>query len=372
MPLMLENNVEAKVRALNTLCVRGLAPMFDEQSGLFCNRLVRTESSGVKREDLSPRYTLMTLLGLHRGEQFGLHHRFNSEVILNGLLNDQRWIDNIGDLGLLLWTCAQLAPERYAEVYRDLHAAAALGQYREAHEGRTMELSWFLAGLAHGALAGQAIAGLADLAGNCLEIIRKNQGRNGIFGHLGGGAGVTGAFRGRLGSFADQVYPIYAFSKYAAAFSREEVLNSARDCADTICAVQGSLGQWWWHYDSRSGRVVGHYPVYSVHQDAMAPMALFALGETSGKDYNAWIFKGLSWIYGDNELKFSLYDSGGDIIWRCLYLPKSATYLHEAANLLGFKPQASVPGGLRVRYECRPYHLGWALYAFASYGFETS
>jgi hypothetical protein len=370
MPLSIASKGEFQIRALNTLSVKGLAPMFDDQSELFCNRLARTEK-GLEREGLSPRYTLMTLLGLHRGEKFGLCNPFDSEAILNRLLKERRWLDNIGDLGLLLWTSALLVPGRYEEVYRDFNVAAAMGHYPDAGEGRTMEMAWFLAGLAHGALAGQkAILGLADLAGKCFEVVRKNQGRNGIFGHHAGGGGVTGGFRGRLGSFADQVYPIYAFSKFGSAFDHDGALKLAKECADTICAFQGPLGQWWWHYDSRSGRVVGKYPVYSVHQDAMAPMALFALSESSGKDYSPWVFKGLPWIYGENELKFNLCDASANIVWRCIYLSKAATYVREATSLLGFGPRSSVPGGLRVRFEDRPYHFGWELYAFANYGFN--
>jgi len=369
MPLTIEGKDELKIRALNTLSINGLAPMFDDQSKLFCNRLVRTEK-GLEKEGLSPRYTLMTLIGLHRGEQFGLRNPFDAAVILDGLLKDTRWLDNIGDLGLLLWTCALLVPDRYEEVYRDLDISGAMDRYRDGREGHTMEMAWLLAGLAHGELAGRAaIPGLADLARTSFDVIRRNQGRNGVFGHLAG-SGLTGALRGRLGSFADQVYPIYAFSKFGCAFGHKESLKLAQDCADTICSAQGPQGQWWWHYDSRSGRVVGKYPVYSVHQDAMAPMALFALSESSGKDYSPWIFKGLPWIYGENELKFNLCDASANIVWRCIYLSKSAAYFQEAASLLGFRLQSLVPSGLRVRFEDRPYHFGWELYAFAEYGFE--
>jgi hypothetical protein len=369
MPLSIECKDEVKIRALNTLSVKGLVPMFDDRSKLFCNRLVRTEK-GFEKEGLSARYTLMTLMGLHRAEQFGLRNPFDSAAILDVLLKDRKWLENIGDLGLLLWTCALLAPERYEEVYGDLDISRAMRRYRDARAGHTMEMAWFLAGLAHGALAGQGtIPGLADLALTSFDVIRKNQRRNGVFGHLAG-RGLTGALRGRLGSFADQVYPIYAFSKFDSAFGHKEALKLAQDCADTICAAQGPQGQWWWHYDSRSGRVVGKYPVYSVHQDAMAPMALFALSESSGKDYSPWIFKGLPWIYGENELKFNLCDSSVNIVWRCIYLSKAATYAREAASLLGFGPQSSAPDGLRVKFEDRPYHFGWELYAFAQYGFE--
>lgn len=370
MPLSIENKDEVKIRALNTLAIKGLVPMFDPQRQMFCNRLVRT-AKGLEREGLSPRYTLMTLLGLKRGEEFGLRNPFDSMAILNGLLKDRGWLDDVGDLGLLMWTCALLAPGQYEEVYRDFHAAEAIDHYRGAREGHTMAMAWFLAGLAHGALAGQkTLPGLAELAARSFEILRRNQGRNGIFGHLASGGGVTGVFRGRLGSFADQVYPIYSFSKFGSAFNHDPALKLAQNCAHTICAVQGPLGQWWWHYDSRSGRMVGKYPVYSVHQDAMAPMALFALSASSGKDYRPWIFKGLPWIYGENELKFNLCDAEVNIVWRSIYLSKFATYLREAASLWGWGPQASVPGGLRVRFEDRPYHFGWELYAFAEYGFE--
>jgi hypothetical protein len=361
---------EVRIRELNTLAIKGLAPMFDDRSKLFCNRLMRTKK-GFEKEGLSQRYTLMTLMGLNRGEKFGLRNPFDSQEILNGLLKDRTWLDNIGDLGLLLWTCALVSPERYEGVYRDLNVPAAMGFYSDARAGHTMEMAWFLAGLAHGALAGhRTIPGLVDLAMKSFEVVRKNQGRNGIFAHRAAGLGMTGAYRGRLGSFADQVYPIYAFSKFADAFGHYEALELAKDCADTICAVQGPLGQWWWYYDSHSGRVVGQYPVYSVHQDAMAPMALFALSESSGMDYSAWIFKGLPWIYGENELKFDLCDASANIVWRSIYLPKPTTYFRLAASILGFGPNSSVPSGLRVRFEDRPYHFGWELYAFAEYGFD--
>ena len=344
--------------------------MFDDASQLFCDRLVRT-GSGLKREGFSPRYTLMTLMGLHRGEEFGLRHPFKSGEILNGLLKNTEWLDNLGDLGLLLWACALLAPERYEEVYRALNVTAAVGDKRQEAYGRTMEMAWLLAGLAHGALAGhKSIPGLAGLAEKCYGIVRLNQGRNGVFGHQANRDGIRAAFRGQLGSFADQVYPIYAFSKFASAFGHEGALERAAVCAETICSAQGPLGQWWWHYDARSGRVVGRYPVYSVHQDAMAPLALFALGEASGHDYSPAIFKGLEWIYGRNELSFDLCDTSRNIVWRSIYPSKIGGYIEEAVSLAGFGPPKREPTGLRVLFEDRPYHFGWVLYAFAKYGFE--
>ena len=361
---------ETKIRSLNSLSVRGLTAMFDDGRQLFCNRLVRT-GGGLRSEGLSHRYTLMTLMGLHRAEAFGLRSPFNTKAILACLLNGTQWLDNIGDLGLLLWACALIAPERFEEVYHKLNVAGAIDRDRLAIEEHTMEMAWFLAGLAHGALAGlKCMPSLQALAERSYQVVCKNQGHKGIFGHRAWGRNSAGAFRGRLGTFADQVYPIYALSKFGIAFAHDEALKRARACAETICNIQGPLGQWWWHYDSRVGDVVGKYPVYSVHQDAMAPMALLALSESCGQDYSAWIFKGLAWIYGRNELNFDLCDESASIVWRCIYLPKPAAYVQQVASVFGRGPLRTVPARLRVRFEDRPYHFGWVLYAFANYGFQ--
>ena len=65
----------------------------------------------------------------------------------------------------------------------------------------------------------------------------------------------------------------------------KEALQNSLQCANAICNLQGPLGQWWWHYDSMTGRVAERYPVYSVHQHAMAPMALFAAQDACNADF---------------------------------------------------------------------------------------
>ena len=360
---------QARVRDLNSLAVKGLAPMFDPRKQMFCWRLKLTEG-GLRREGLSPRYTLMTLLGLCQAEANGLRNPFDSRSIMNGLLAHTAWLDNIGDLGLLLWLCALMVPERFEEVYRIFNVAAALRHYREARQGRTMELAWFLSGLAHGALAGyRNICGLGDLAQTSFGLIKQNQGRNGVFGHQADGRGIMGALRGHLGNFADQVYPIYALSKFGRVFDNGGALNMAQACAGALCEAQGPLGQWWWLYDSQAGRVAAKYPVYSVHQDAMAPLALSALGESTERDYTPYIFKGLAWIYGRNELNRNLCETSTNIVWRSIDLPKPKSYIMKAVSLLGVSPTTATSTRLRVNFEVRPYHFGWVLYAFAQYGF---
>jgi len=164
-----------------------------------------------------------------------------------------------------------------------------------------------------------------------------------------------------VGSFADQVYPIFAIAHFGQVFGMKETLQNSFRCANAICRLQGPLGQWWWHYDSMTGRVVERYPVYSVHQHAMAPMALFAAQDACGADFREQIYKGLGWIGGANELQQDLEDKSASVIWRCISPQTSTSLFGRVSVLMGEERTTET---LRILHECRPYELGWLLYAF--------
>src|SRR5581483_11246018 len=105
--------------------------------------------------------------------------------------------------------------------------------------------------------------------------------QSGFFPHVVGGSGA----RSHVSCFADLIYPIQALSKYAAATGNGRALDMASAAATKLCSLQGDAGQWWWHYDFRSGRVLERYPVYAIHQDAMGPMGLRALAAAGGPDF---------------------------------------------------------------------------------------
>ncbi len=342
----------------------GLLPMYDTEKKLFCSRMILTEK-GMEQDGISPRYTLITLMGLHRMQRAGLPVPITIDAPLDGMFRQTSWVQNAGDLGLLLWLCGMAAPERIDEFFRAHNLEQALENYSDAREGRTMELSWILSGLAHAALARPVLRDqLTPLAQTVFKLIQKNRGAQGIFGHQAQVGGIKGVLRGRLGSFADQVYPIYAFAWASKAFGWHEALAQSRACADAICKVQGSMGQWWWHYDSKTGEPVGKYPVYSVHQHGMAPLALFALHDVANADYRKEIYLGLEWIYGQNELNADMRDSSSNVVWRCIRPTKSRRYLDEALSMLNIAGQEQ-PRHLRILHECWPYELGWLLFAFA-------
>jgi hypothetical protein len=294
----------------------------------------------------------------------------DTEPVLNALLADTTWIDNIGDLGVLLWTCAVVAPERLAEVESRLDVKNALERFPDVEKGPTMELAWFLTGLCHSKLAYEdSLPDLKPLADRTYEMLKRNQGERGIFGHAATSGSVAGRLRGSIGSFADQVYPIYAMTRYWEAYADKNAVERALDCALTICEAQGPLGQWWWHYNSSNGEVIDRFPVFSVHQHAMGPMVLLALGESMQSDFGPWIYKGLEWL-GKNELDFNMEDPSANLVWRSIYRPTASRYLHTAISFLAGSGDRGSNKNLQVRYECRPYELGWLLYAFAKWSAE--
>jgi hypothetical protein len=320
------------------------------------------------REGLSHRYTIMSLLGLYRLETV----RSGStdiplDPIRDALLDRTDWIDNVGDLGLVLWLCAATAPQRLDDIYRRLSTRTALTKFQDGAERRTMEIAWLLSGLAHAALAGAAgLPELAHVSQTASTLLRQNQGNHGVFGHHSAQSLGPGRLRARIGSFADQVYPIYALAKYAQVCGSREALASAVRCGDAICRVQGPLGQWWWHYDAFTGKVFQKYPVYAVHQEGMAPMALFALSEASGRDYLEPIYNGLAWITGRNELRRDMREASPQLVWRSVYRAnRLKMYIGEMANFVRPTDRPVPAGDLKIRFECRPYELGWLLYAFA-------
>jgi hypothetical protein len=180
-------------------------------------------------------------------------------------------------------------------------------------------------------------------------------------------------YRRFLGCFADQVYPIQALARFHATFGDSDGLEAAERCARQICYLQGGAGQWWWHYDWRTGAVAEEYPVYAVHQNAMAPMALLDLAAAGGTLHDEPIRAGLRWLAFAPEIGGSLIDDRLGVTWRKVARRDSgkavrgvrgaAIGLHRRARL-GVLDMVFAPRG--IDYETRPYELGWLLDAWMS------
>jgi hypothetical protein len=231
----------------------------------------------------------------------------------------------------------------------------------------TVELAWLLTAMSVRCDAKTDEESLRLIAD---KLLRSFNEKTGMFPHRPSWRDAR-QFRSHVTCFADLVYPIQAMSHYYLLTGNSYALDTASICAERICTLQGSAGQWWWHYDYRTGNVLEGYPVYAVHQDAMAPMALLAMQNASGMDYSRWIDRGITWLINPPETGVSLIDAQADLIWRKIArhepnrlsrgLQAAVSRFHASWRMPGldkiFRPK-------QVDYESRPYHMGWILLAW--------
>ena len=270
-----------------------------------------------------------------------------------------------GGLGLALWAGSAL---RAASPLALLAEAGLTPRgLEQAVPGlTTMEVAWLASGLLHADHA--ALWAARDAALRELES-RLERG-TAVFRHASATAPWWHRLRGRIANFADQVYPLQAFA-FAAIASGDAARRALADrCGARLVAAQGPLGQWWWHHDAATGRVAERYPVYSVHQHSMAPMALRCLALAGGRDHAAAAARSRAWLQA-NELGADMVEPASGVIWRSIerHEDRLPARLRHARMLLGRRraPDEAAPR-LRINREIRPYEWGWLLYATAIEG----
>lgn len=359
------SSVQEKILQLRSLAVRRLSMMYKPDRRRFAFRLRRDRKEGHVLEGHSDRYTAIVLIGLREHPESAAAEVLGGasrEEIVEDLIKAADRAGDLGEVALTLWAARTLGHGDTAKALSRLRSMDPV-----ARPYPTVELSWALTSLVVDG-CGETDEALAEKIAS--RLLLSFEPRSSLFPHWPAGSKFP-RMRAHISCFADQVYPIQALACYYQRTGDRQAVSAASSCATRLCAVQGQNGQWWWHYDVRSGQVVERYPVYSVHQDAMAPMALFALGEAAGLDYSAEIGKGMEWLYCRPETKLPLVEPEADVVWRKVARReplKISRGLQALASAL--HPRCRVPGldvlfrPNQIDYECRPYHLGWLLYAW--------
>lgn len=347
---------------LRRVAIRGLRQMYRADERLFVFR-VRKTSGLPRQEGLSPRYTAIAALALAGEDQATVNSILGDSAPmghLDRLLADAPGYSNLGDVALTRWAALANGHPR---------ADATLDRLSElfskASRFATVELAWTVSALSRGPQT-QQVAALRDAAYE--KLLTGFNPQSGIFSHEIGG----GKWRGHIACFADFVYPIQALAFYHETTSSAEALRIANQCAARMCRLIGPAGQWWWHFDVRTGNVVEGYPVYAVHQSSMAPMTLFDLLNAGGADHRASIAQGLSWLERSPELNGgSLIDEKTGVVWRKVFRREPHKFARRVQAVASrISPNLRAPGmdGLfppgAIDDESRPYHMGWILYAW--------
>ncbi len=344
------------------ISVDSLEQMFIPDKNEFAMTKVKI-GNNIKLEGKNVRYTLINLIGLQKAQNFNRQFSYNLNNILNTQLERIDKYNGVGELGLLLWATALISPKDTFQLLTKINFHEALNNFKDSKSGFTMELSWFLTGLLFASSFNEKFKSSIDnLPNKVYKKIRKNYGGKGIFQHEDTN-NLKGKLRANIGTFADQVYSIYALSLFSKQYQNEEALLIAKQCADKICSHQSKSGEWKWQYDSETGNVISHYPIHSIYQFALAPMALFAIQMATYKDYTKYIFKGLDWIANNNHLNNLIIDKSNNAIWNKI-TPITNSKLFSILNFLKVKSLYKNKK-LKIQFESNSYEFGWILYTFA-------
>jgi hypothetical protein len=333
-----------------------ILPTLQHDDGVFC--FDREEGGPLRGR--SPRYTLMVRLGMERAVSAGVADAPLSPEVVELVRSDPASLAP-GDLGLLLWSDLRAGHDAAPRTFDDLRAAVAPAGLLAGLEG--MEIGWIGMGLAEAAAAG--FAGADDALRVVIDhLLVERRARSGLYRHR-----LDDRFRQELPNFATEVYALLLLARVAGLALDDRARPAAEALAGQLVELRRGDGGWPWLYDATRGKVIEAYEVYSVHQDAMAPMAFFELSEATGdRKWAAAAVEGLPYVFGANELGVSFYDDDEPFAHRSIRRRQPWARLATVGNALVERvvgAPAPVPGGLELNRTCRPYHLGWVLEAWS-------
>jgi hypothetical protein len=346
---------------IRRFCIDRMREAFDPGTGLFSKQLrnrnwERTEGT----EEITS--TAICLIALSRAgidpSAIGVDLAPTTDRVFDHCASRYR-----GGLGLAAWMNAAWDGEPLGRVLaaRGIPCdAAGLG----ARSITTMETAWMLCGAAHEYARNRDEAAGRLAAELQAELLSRYHDGNRLFRHAAATAPARHRVRKNVANFADQVYSVMALSFDRIARGDARSGEAAAACMDRLTELQGELGQWWWHYDPSAGRVAGHFPVYSVHQHGMAPLALTAVSRFTGRDLSGAIAKSFGWL-SRNELGAAMIDGATGTIWRDIEPRRGAIgkAAHDAGMVLGLRESGPEGiGPLEVNYETRPYEWGWCIH----------
>lgn len=327
-------------------------------SGLYCFDVAYGQNQ-LRGE--SVRYSLMVLLGLQRAAMAGITELPDDPDVLWDRCLERESTLTAGDLGLAIWADSRRDGADTARLLERLERLAGSEESLIPLAG--MEIGWLIIGLAEAAATIPAVEGpLLRLVAHLRD---NRRAPTGLYYHDGGSR-----IRRHLPNFATEIYSLMALAALARHGLDDAARADAEELATHLVRLQLADGSWPWLFDADRASVVERYEIYSVHQDAMAPMGLLALGDVTGETrWGQAAVRGLAWSRGSNELDVDLFDELSGFAHRSIRRrqpwDKLALWTASGTHRLLGRPVDLSAGGVEVDATCRPYHLGWILEAWA-------
>jgi hypothetical protein len=299
------------------------------------------------------RYTINSLLGLHAAQGSGALpaiEAFSSRHASQ--------ISSPADLGLfavLTTECGDRAGA--ASALAGIDSAAGLPSVRL----NMQDLGWMLWGACACTRAG--ISGGETTARRLLDRILEE------FVHPLTGLPVHSVrpYRRNVVSFGSLVYFLRSLHEAARTLDDERAALHFRNGVERAIALQGPQGEWPWMIDVARGRAFDRYPVFGVHQDSMSMLFLLPAVAAGVAGASQAVERSLRWVHGENELDLRMaVDEPFYFAYRAIERDERAAKARRYARWLArSEAEAADTSSLRVNRECRSYHLGWILYAWA-------
>ncbi len=226
------------------------------------------------------------------------------------------------------------------------------------------DLAWLLWGSVAAYRAGVGIG--ADRAREALELI--------VTELVDPGTGLprhSGArYRRNVVSFGSLVYFLRAMHEAAVGLGDDRAQRLFERGVARAISFQGPQGEWPWMIDCRHGLPFDRYPVFAVHQDSMAMLFLHPAQDRGLPGVAPAIARSLAWDFGDNELGMTMFTERPFFAFRSIEraerMPRGRRYLRSLPSGRGRSGELGPAANTRVNDECRSYHLGWILFAWAA------
>ncbi len=145
---------------------------------------------------------------------------------------------------------------------------------------------------------------------------------------------VARGLRRSQASFGGLTYLTHAFLNFASRTGDDWARAIGTRACRALVELQGPQGEWPWVVDVERASVTDWYPVYSVHQDAMAPLFLTLGIDVFGLEVAGALAKSVGWIFGENQLGLSMIDPRRPFIYRSIQRTAPFPKLARGARML--------------------------------------
>lgn len=342
-----------------------LKNMFDEKSYLFSysTEIVNGKYYNDYSNHKKYRYTLNVLMGLQKLESY-YEIPWNVNILIDKFASAHfRSNLSVGDMGILLHLLCLANHEKTDYVYNLL--AMNFQRKKRVMQLSIQEISWVSIGITtYANHTGKSES--IEFANRIINYLCENYMNKKTFlpKH-------NYSIRGFFVSFGGVAYFLMSLYHYATSFNDSRIKDIFIKAVRKVISLQGINGEWPWFIDSTTSRIMDWYQVYSVHQDSMAMLFLLPALDMGIDESSSAITKSLNWLFGGNQLDTQMIIDNPFFIWRSIRRRKTigerAMRLNRSymQKIVGTEGKFVKSSFLDVNQECRSYHIGWIIYAWA-------